>query len=457
MKYAGKKVHFIGIGGISMCGLAEIMLHNGCTVSGSDRTDSAIIARLRTLGITVFIGHDAAYQSDADIIVYTSAIAEDNPELVAARAAGKPVIARADLLGEIMHAYDISIGVSGMHGKTTASSMISTALYHCNKNPTVNIGGILPIFGSASHIGGKDFFVLEACEYKDNFLSFKPDIAIILNIEADHLDYFRDLEHIIESFSRYIAQIPSDGYCVYNADDANVLRAIKSARCTCIPISLEHEALYQATELVQHENACYDFSFVREGESLSRVALHVPGRHNVYNALASMAALHIAGLCAQEISDGISQYQGTQRRFQYMGEFFGCQLYQDYAHHPTEIRATLQVARKISTGRLWSVFQPHTYSRTRALFTEFVQSFQGSDASVFVPIYAAREPDPGDMSSQMLCEAIEAAYHPAFCYSASDFADAREYILQHIQPGDTLFILGAGDVEYMCPMMLEGR
>jgi UDP-N-acetylmuramate--alanine ligase len=426
-----RKVHFIGIGGISMSGLAMILMTWGIPVSGSDRTDSDLIERLRRMGAEIHIGHRAGQHGDASLVVYTPAVAEDNEELAAARESHVPVIRRDELLGRIIRQYRQSVGVSGVHGKTTCTSMTATILYKCGKDPTVHLGGSLDLLGGSVRVGSNGIFVTEACEYKESFLAFPPTIAVILNIDADHLDYFRDIDAVADAFRKYVSLLPKDGYCIVNGEDARAVEILKNAPCPGTTFGMAEGCFWRAANVMADASGRFSFDLIINGEPCCRAFLSVPGRHNVYNALAAIAA---ACRC------GVDPRCAT--------------VYHDYAHHPAEIRATLEAAALLPRNRLWCVFQPHTYTRTKALFNDFVTAFGKADKTVMLDIYAAREKDPGDISARMLCDAINEKQGKGRCVYAPSFEEAAKIVKKGRRPGDIIFTVGAGDIEQINEMLL---
>lgn len=434
-------VHFIGIGGISMSALAKILLTHGDTVTGSDITETDITRHLRDLGVDIAIGHAAENITNPDMVVYTSAIAPDNPELAAARQKGIRLVERADMVGHIMDAYPCSIAVSGTHGKTTTTSMLTYILLSSDLDPTVMVGGELDILGGNLRIGRGDCFITEACEYKRNFLKFRPQIGVILNIEADHLDYYRDLDDVIDAFSDFAALLPPDGALIINAGDKNCLRAAQKAGCKVIRTGLDAACDCTAHNIVYGGDGCASFSLCWQGEPLVDVKLHVPGAHNVQNALCAAAAALAAGADAAAVARGLEQFGGAKRRFEHRGTFGGgILLIDDYAHHPTEIATTLQSARQMDAGTVWCIFQPHTYTRTKALLHEFADALKAADKLIMADIYAAREPDTGLVSSKDVADLVPGAvYIPGF-------QPIADYIRQNAKPGDVVITMGAGDV-----------
>ncbi|MDD4796464.1 MAG: UDP-N-acetylmuramate--L-alanine ligase [Eubacteriales bacterium] len=443
----GQHVHFIGIGGISMSGLAEILHQRGFTVTGSDRSTSENTHRLAQHGIDVSIGHKAGQEAAADCVIYNSAIPPDNPEYAAALAAGKRMLKRSQLLGCIMAEYARSIAISGTHGKTTTTSMLSTILVHMGQNPTVHNGSVLPLIGGATRVGGNALFVAEACEYQENFLDLHPTDAVILNVDADHLDYYRNIDHITQSFRAFVAGLPADGTVIVNGDDARALEIGQNSGRKCVTFGFGEGCTLRATDEVADEQGCFTFQLAFKGFRVCPVKLSVPGRHHIYNAMAAMAAAAQVGITPCDSTMMISTYTGAERRFEKKGEVSGAAVYHDYAHHPAEVQAALEAAALLPHRKLWCVFQPHTYSRTKALFDRFIPCFAAADNLLFLDIYAAREPDPGDISSSVLAQAVCATHAHDVCRYLPGFDEATAYLREHLQPGDLLLTLGAGDIE----------
>ena len=434
-------VYFIGIGGINMSSLAQITYVNGYRTGGSDRVRTALTDKISDVGIKVNYNHNAENVEGYDAVVYTVAISADNPEYVRAGELGIPRISRADYLGYIMTGYKRRIGVSGMHGKSTCTSMCAEMLLHNKKEPTVISGAELKSVGSAYYIGGKDDFVFEACEYMDSFLDFNPNIAVVLNIEMDHVDYFKSIEQIKTSFSKFISLAGNNGTAVINADDTDVLDAAKSYNGRVIGFGIDNPDATLRAENISCEKGRYSFDAVLDGKLLTRIRLSVTGYHNIYNALATTAVGVLCELDPQEISDGIASFVGVCRRMDFKGTYNGALIYDDYGHHPTEIRATLEGARAMTDKKLVCVYQPHTYSRTAALFEEFACAFGACDRVIFAPIYAAREINESGVSSAQIAERIGAK-----ATSAADFSDAAEQLCAALSAGDVGIVMGAGDI-----------
>ena len=448
------KVHFIGIGGISMSGLAEILNSRGYTVTGSDMNTSAITNKLEHLGIKTMTGHSGENIAGADLVVYTAAIREDNPELAAARLQGIPTMDRATLLGRIMKGYPGSIAVSGTHGKTTTTSMISMILLEAGFNPTIHIGGELDAIGGTTHIGSNDYFVAEACEYYESFLKFFPHIAVILNIEFDHADYFKDLDHVTETFRKFAMLVPSDGYLIACADDKNIGKILGSADCKVVTFGMNPDtADWGAANITFDEMGCASYKLFHKGREVSAISLMVPGIHNAGNSLAAIAACSITGCSYDIIKQAFSKFRGTHRRFELKGTIDGIKVIDDYAHHPSEVKATLKAAKICEQSRIWCVFQPHTYTRTKFLMNEFATAFEDADEVILTDIYAAREIDKGEVNSEMLAYRIKETGKKVRYIKG--FNAIVEQLKKHVKPGDLVITMGAGDIYKVGEMFLE--
>ena len=446
-------IHFIGIGGISMSGLAEILLGEDFKVSGSDSKESPLTDSLTRKGARIFYGQRASnIADDVELVVYTAAIHPDNPEYASAVEKGIPMLTRAQLLGQIMRNYDTqlmrnykeAIAVSGTHGKTTTTSMISQILLKADADPTISVGGILPSIGGNIRVGQSETFVTEACEYTNSFLSFFPKISVILNIDADHLDFFKDIDDIRHSFRRFAQLLPADGALIINADTPHYQDIIKDLSCKIITYGLEHEAQYQATDITYDKYGHASFTVLKDGRKAGSFYLKVPGSHNVSNALAAIALARLLQIPDDVIVKGLGSFTGTDRRFQYKGEVAGVTIVDDYAHHPTEIQATLNAAHNYPHKKLWCVFQPHTYTRTKALLPEFAQALKLADHVVLADIYAARETDNLGISSQDLQARILELGTP--CEYFPTFDEIENFLLNNCEAGDLLITMGAGDV-----------
>lgn len=438
-------VHFIGIGGISMSGLAEVLLDRGFHVSGSDRSESQLTRRLEEQGASIYYGQRASnIKEGTDLVVYTAAIHPDNPEYKAAADAGIPMLTRAELLGQLMTNYRLPIAVSGTHGKTTTTSMISHLLLADEDDPTISVGGILPAINGNIRVGAGDIFLTEACEYTNSFLDFFPKISIILNIDADHLDFFKDLDDIRHSFRRFAGLLPADGTLIINRAIPRVEDITKDLPCRVIYYGLEAGCGYSATNITYNELACASFDLTRDGETLGHYELRMPGIHNVDNAVAALALADLLHIPRETAQKGLWDFTGTDRRFQYKGKVGGVTIVDDYAHHPTEIAATLTAAKNCPHGTLWCVFQPHTYTRTKALMDDFAKALSLADKVVLADIYAARETDNLGISSDTLREKIEALGTEAHYFPSFD--EIETFLLEKCVHGDLLITMGAGDV-----------
>jgi UDP-N-acetylmuramate--alanine ligase len=438
-------VHFIGIGGISMSGLAEVLLEENFTVSGSDNKESALTDHLEKAGAQIFYGQKASNIIDGiDVVVYTAAIHKDNEEYQAAVQKGLPMLTRAELLGQLMTNYDIPIAVSGTHGKTTTTSMISHILLAGEMDPTISVGGILKAIGGNIRVGNSEIFVTEACEYTNSFLSFFPKISVILNIDEDHLDFFKDLEDIRNSFHRFAKLLPKDGTLVINGDIDRLDEITGDLDCNIVTYGTNPSATYHAANVTHDELGEASFDLVKNGEFVDRISLSVSGDHNVSNALAALAVADLLDVNVSVAKKGLKEFHGTDRRFEYKGETNGVTIIDDYAHHPTEIAATLTAATHYPHREIWCIFQPHTYTRTKALFPEFVEALSHTDHVIMADIYAARETDTLGVSSKQIADELKAKGCDAYYFPS--FEEIENFCLTHCQKGDVLITMGAGDV-----------
>ena len=439
-------LHFTGIGGISMSALAEIMISRGFTVTGSDSHESKITDHLESLGAKIFYNQVAGnISSNIDVLIYTAAIKQDNPELVKAKELGIPLLTRAEFLGQIMLNYPMAIGVSGTHGKTTTTSMLSQIMLEGNTDPTILVGGIMPAIHGNTRVGHSDKLITGACEYTNSFLSFKPNMAIILNVAADHLDFFKDLDDIRHSFRKFAELVPDDGFLVINSDIDNLEYFTDGLKCKVITVGSDPaKSDYSAANIEFDQFAKGSYDLVVNGEKSFHVALNVTGEHNIYNSLAAIAAAHAMGISDENIKAGLTQYGGTDRRFQYKGKVGDVTIIDDYAHHPDEITATIKTAKHYPHKKMWVVFQPHTYSRTKSLLPEFGKALKEADAVVLADIYAAREKDTLGVSSLDVKKEIE-KYGTEVHYYPS-FSEIENFLLESCSPGDLLITMGAGDV-----------
>jgi UDP-N-acetylmuramate--alanine ligase len=439
-------VHFIGIGGISMSGLAEILIDRGFTVSGSDISNSSTIEKLIPLGAKIHLSHNASnITKDIDLIVYTAAIKNDNVEFMEGKSLGIPLIDRATLLGQVMSNYKYPVGVSGTHGKTTTTSMLSHILLEGKKDPTISVGGILNLINGNIRIGASDYFITEACEYCDSFLKFFPYIELILNIEEDHLDYFSGISHIRNSFKKYGKNVPSDGYVIINSDIDNYEEIVADLDCNIVTFGTKkNKSDYYPVNITYNEKGIASFDLYNGNNFIDKITLNVTGVHNIYNSLAAIVAGLILNISVDDIKTGLLSFGGTNRRFEYKGSLKGITVIDDYAHHPTEIKATLTAAKNMDFNKLWVIFQPHTYSRTKAFLKEFAHSLTLADGIVVTDIYSAREKDPGDIHSKDLIEEIKLLDKK--CYYFSSFDEIEIFILENCVPKDLLITMGAGNI-----------
>lgn len=433
--------YMIGIGGISMSSLALILLEKGLQVSGYDRSPSALTQKLEAAGIKICYEDDPSMLEGVDLICYTAAVGAEHPQMRMAAHSGAKIIPRAELLGAIADSYGNAIAVAGTHGKSTTSGMLSHLFLHSpGKDPTVVVGAKITELDSAYKVGGDENFIFEACEYKDSFLSFFPNISVVLNIQLDHTDYFPTLDHIRLSFERFMSNTKPGGVCIMNRDCENCKRAMETHSGRVITYSTENDpkADYRAAN-IDLSDGFGEFDVYKNGSFLLRAKLGVPGMHNVSNALAAVAAAIESGLSSEEIVTGLASYRGVNRRFEFLGEIGGARFFDDYAHHPDEIRVTLSAAKAITKGRVICAFQPHNYSRLRDLFDQFLTCFGDADRVVLTKLYAARESAGEEVSSALLADRLGADY-------VDDAQTLPAYLAELCKPGDTVLIMGAGDI-----------
>lgn len=444
-------IYFVGIGGISMSGLAEILADAGFHVSGSDRARSNVTETLEKKGITVFYGQRYENITDTiDCVVFTSAIHKDNPEYVATMEKNIPSLTRAQLLGQIMQNYNTPIAISGTHGKTTTTSMISEILLAADADPTISIGGMLKTIGGNIRVGGPDYFVAEACEYTNSFLSLFPKVGIILNIEEDHMDFFKDINDIRNSFHKFAKLVPGDGCLIINGDIPDFREITEGISCRVLTYASSDKCSDGTPADYYAETDCYDeyghpsFLLHDPAGSSDRFSLSVPGMHNVSNALAAIVLADFLEIRREVTVQALKGFTGTDRRFEYKGTVNGVTIIDDYAHHPSEITATLKAASNYPHKTLWCVFQPHTYTRTKAFMSDFAKALSLADKIVLTDIYAARETDDLGISSKTLQQEIEALGHE--CYYFPGFEETEKFLLKNCINGDLLITMGAGDV-----------
>lgn len=447
----GKHAHLVGIGGVSMCPLAEVLLGMGLSVQGSDMNDGDSVERLRSLGIQVAVGHNADNLGDCDFVVRTAAVHDSNPEIAGAVARGIPVYERAQAWGAIMQRYPNALCVSGTHGKTTTTSMCTHIFMAAQKDPTVMIGGTLPLLHSGYRVGKGDTIILESCEYCNSFLFFYPTVAVILNVEADHLDFFKDLDDIKHSFRKFAELVPSSGYVVANADNAGAMDALRDLGRPVFTFSLERDDADCTAAAVKETNGFPEFDVLIHGKKYAHVSLRVHGRHNICNALAAASAAYVLGLPGDAVEEGLENFTGAGRRFERKGSYHGADVYDDYAHHPDELHALLTSCRDLGYRRIIVAFQPHTYSRTQKLFSRFVEELKLPDVAILAEIYAAREQNTIGISSADLCRNI-----PGSIY-CSTLDKVTDQLRELAQPGDLILTVGAGDIYRAGEKLLEGE
>ena len=446
----GKRVHLAGIGGVSMCALAEVLQGMGLVVQGSDMTDSDTVRHLRSLGIEVAIGHSAENLKNCDAVIRTAAIHDGNPEIAGAIARGIPVYERAQAWGAIMQRYPNALCVAGTHGKTTTTSMATHIFMAAQKDPTVMIGGTLPLLHGGYRVGQGDTIILESCEYCNSFLNFFPTVAVILNVHADHLDFFKDLADIEQSFHRFAELVPEGtGRVVSNLDDAGARAAVAGLDRPLFTYSVRDHSASCYADNVSMFDGCGEFDVMILGQRYAHVTLHVPGSHNVSNALAAAAAAYLLGVDGKAVEEGLAAFTGAGRRFEHKGTYHGAEVYDDYAHHPDEVEALLNAARPLPHQRLICAFQPHTYTRTAALFDDFVRVLRMPDKVVLAEIYAAREKNELGISSRDLAAQIPGA---VYC---STLEQVTEELARLAQPGDMIITVGAGDIYRAGEMLLN--
>lgn len=447
-------IHFIGIGGISMSGLAALMLSKGYSISGSDQKTSSITDHLKELGITVYEGHDPSQIKGADLIVYTDAIHMDNPEYRAAVQQKIDIVDRATFLGSVMRNFHVSVAVSGTHGKTTTTSMIATAIKDAPFSPTIMVGGNLGEISGNVRIGTGDFFLTEACEYRANVLKYFPSTAIILNIDEDHLDFFDNIDHILDTFRQYAGNLGKGDTLILNKDDERAYSMRNATEADIVTISIKSDADYMAKNLdVDPITGHIRYELYIRGKNCGEVAMNTMGLHNVTNSLAAIAACVENGIAIEEAVAGVQKYHGVGRRLEFKGVVDDVRVIDDYAHHPTEIASTLHALKPTVTNRLICIFQPHTYTRTKLLLDSFSHSFKESDITIIANIYAAREKDYGDIHSKTLVDAVKANHDQALYIGEQD--DILDYIMEKSRPGDVILTMGAGDIYRVGERFLE--
>ena len=446
-----KHVHMIGIGGVSMSGIAEILTHSGIKVTGSDANDSEIVQKLITNGIPVIVGHDLENVKKSSLVVYTAAIKQNDPELILARQLNIPTMERADFLGEITKLYKDTICISGTHGKTTTTSMVALCFLEANLDPTIQVGAILRQIDGNYYIGKSEYFVVEACEYVESFLKFHPKSEIILNIDNDHLDYFKNIDNIKKSFAKYVALLPEDGLLVVNGDDENCAHLPKNTKANVITYGIKNSNVnFYAKNLVADSEGFFQFDVFKNKEYYETFKLSIPGIHNVLNSLSCIALCDNYGISKDIIKNALYKFTGANRRFDYVGSYKNVKVYDDYAHHPTEIQSVVNSVKNKSHHENWVVFQSHTYSRTKNLLNEFANVLSEFDHVIITDIYAARETNEYGISPQDLVNKIgnKAIY-------ISKFEDIANYLKEHVQGDDIILTVGAGNITNLGKMIVD--
>ena len=445
----GTRVHLAGIGGVSMCPLAEVLAGMGLQVQGSDMSESDTVRQLRAQGIPVSVGHSAENLKDCALVIRTAAIHDDNPEIAGAIARGIPVYERAQAWGAIMQHYQNAVCISGTHGKTTTTSMATHIFMAAQADPTVMIGGTLPLLHSGYRVGRGDTIILESCEYCNSFLNFFPTVAVILNVEADHLDFFKDLADIEHSFHAFADLVPQRGYIISNADDPGAREAVKGLSHPVFTFGIADPDADCTAHNVAFHDGCPTFDVVIRGETYAHVELHIAGRHNILNSLAAASAAYVLGIPGSAVEEGLATFHGAGRRFERKGTFHGADVFDDYAHHPAELHALLTTAQSMGYERVICAFQPHTYTRTKALFDDFVRELQLPDVTILAEIYAAREKNDIGISSQDLAAKIPGA---VYCSTLDQVANQ---LAELARPGDLILTVGAGDIFRAGEKLLE--
>lgn len=446
-----KHAHFIGIGGISMSALAEVLLKRGWKVSGSDLHRSNLTERLQQAGATVYYGHKESNVEGAQIVFYTSAIRPENPELQRARQLGIPIYTRGQLLGALMGEAKYGIAVSGTHGKTTTTSLIGLIFETAKLESTILVGGELDALHGTLKIGNGELFVAEACEYYDAFLNLRPSLGVILNIHADHHDYFSGIEHIKSSFRRFAELIPATGHLVAYHDDPNVQDILPGLKCNVVTFGLEPGSEWRATNIQVHKGGS-SCDILHHEQLVGHLTLHIPGKHHVKNALAAIAVAQLVGIDMATCIKGIESHTGTHRRFDFQGEYNGAKLYDDYAHHPNEIQATLAAAKTFDAERIIAVYQPSTYTRTKHLLDEYLTAFADADMVVITDVFMAREVETFGITSALVADLMK-KHHPNPVYVGS-LQDAAVFLSKELRPGDLVITMGIGDVYRTIDMLL---
>ncbi len=449
-----KNIHMIGIGGVSMSGIAAILTNWGFNVTGSDRTASENTEKLDKLGIKVTIGHNLEDVRKSDVIVYSAAIKQDDPEIQEAKKLNIPTIERANFLGEITRCFKNTICISGTHGKTTTTSMVALCFLEAQKDPSIQVGAYLKQINGNYKVGNSDLFIIEACEYVESFLKFSPKAEIILNIDNDHLDYFKTFENIKNAFTKYVKLLPDDGILVVNADDKNCLDLQNYTNASKVTYGIENKnANFTATNIQFNNDGFAEFDVLKNQQFYAKISLSIPGIHNISNALACIALCDKYNIEPKYIVSALTKFTGAHRRFEYKGTVNGARIYDDYGHHPTEVLATAKSLSNKKYNKSWVVFQPHTYSRTKNLLSDFAKSLINFDNILVLDIYAARETNTYNISSQDLVDEIKKLGKDAIYIK--DFNECTNYLKNNVQNDDIIITLGAGTVTDIGPMLLK--
>lgn len=453
-----KHIHMIGIGGASMSGIAIMLKKWGFYVTGSDSSDSELVDKLRENNVPVVIGHDLSNLKRCNLVVYSAAISSDDIEMQEAKRLNIKTMERSDFLGLITKAFHHTISIAGTHGKTTTTSMISLCFLEAHKDPSIQVGAILRQIDGNYRVGNSDFFIVESCEYVESFLKFHPKTEIILNIDNDHLDYFKDIDAIKNSFVKFVELLPNDGLLVLNADDVSCSDLYKNTKAKVVTYGIENQKCnFIARNITFDNNGFPLFDVYRNNNFYKSIKLSVPGMHNVYNALACIATCYEYGIDKEVIKSGLLKFTGAHRRFELVGETNGAYVYDDYGHHPTEIKAVYNAMKKKKYNRSWVIFQPHTYTRTKNLLTDFAQALSGFDNVIITDIYAARETNTVGISSQDLVSLINVNRVGRQALYMSDFNEIAKYIRDRVMPNDIVLTIGAGTVTNIGPMIVGDK
>lgn len=443
-----QRLHFIGIGGSGMFPIVQILHKQGYSISGSDNNEGDTLQMVREMGIPVSLGHREENVKGADLVVYTAAVFQDNCELAYAREHGIPTAERAEVLGLLSECFDNAVCISGTHGKTTTTAMLTSILLECGADPSAVIGGKLPQINGSGRVGDSDIFVCEACEFKDTFLHLSPDIGVILNVDADHLEYFHTLDNIIRSFHQF--GLNTSKCVIANGDDASTEKAVEGLAVPVVTFGKGETCTYRAVNIALHDGVCCSYDLLYKGELSAQIQLNIPGSHNVLNSLAAVAAAHVLGIPFGDIEKAVPAFRGANRRFEILGRINGVVVADDYAHHPAELSATLKTAKEMSFRRVWAVFQPVTYSRTALLLDDFSAALSIADKVVLAEIMGAREHNTYHIYSKDLADKVEGSvWFPTF-------EEIAAYVLANAGEGDLVLTLGCGDIYKCAKLILKG-